>query len=77
MLKFHLSLKENIEFSFLPVVNLLVESEVMSLEEAAVLNRKFQSGEQVIFDVPCEIGDKLTSELKHHGCTFEIKDSKI
>lgn len=72
MRRVEVSLEENVDFSFLPIVNFLVSNGVLPLAEGAILNRIFQSGDVVVFDIPDAITDKLVSELDYHGWTYRI-----
>lgn len=72
MLRINFCLDQNQACSFVPIINFLIGNDVMSLEEAAVLNRKFHLGEPVVFDVPNELADKVSNELKYHNFIFQI-----
>ena len=72
MRRVEVSLEENVDFSFLPIVNFLVSNGVLPLAEGAILNRNFQSGDVVVFDIPDATTNELVRELDYHSWTYRI-----
>lgn len=72
MKRVEVSLENNFGFSFLPIVKFLVAHDVIVLSEGALLNRRFQSGADVVFEIPDELVDKLVTELAYHRWTYRI-----
>ncbi len=53
---------ENKSVSFVQIVNFLVSSKTMSLEDGKRLYQKFKLGEDVVFDLP----DQTASEFRDY-----------
>jgi hypothetical protein len=61
----------NKNVNFIHIVNFLVSYNIMSLEEAHVLYRKFKLAEDVVFDIRDEMASKFRDELNSLNCKYE------
>jgi hypothetical protein len=62
----------NEDVHFLHIVNFLVSYNIMSLEEANGLYRKFKLAEDVVFDIRDEMGSEFRDELDSLKCKYEV-----
>jgi hypothetical protein len=73
MSRFLLPHEANESVPFVPIVNFLVSYEVMSLGQAADLNRQFKLGNDVVIEIPDSINLVFMDELDYLNCAFEVQ----
>lgn len=71
MSRIHLRYSINRDVNFAAIVNFLVSYNIMTLDTAVSLYKKFKLGEDVTFEIPDEMALKFRDELDSLNCQYE------